>query len=139
MRTFCSSELTFEAGFGFGTAGNPLGSILRSNGPSLTLEILVSCGPALFPASTLCTGGIILTYPGNYRREIPCRIPCGIPWGIARRSPGGPRVHMNKSRHYKFRGKKVAPQAFSQQSRGLFGRVWGYFAGVLGWLTASRS
>ena len=50
---FWLSESTFEAGFGPGMAGNPMGLDLSSNGPNLTIEILVSCWPVLFPASTL--------------------------------------------------------------------------------------
>ena len=50
---FWLSEPTFEAGFGPGMAGNPMSLILSPNGPNLAIEILVSCWPVLFPASTL--------------------------------------------------------------------------------------
>ena len=50
---FWLSESTFEAGIGTSMAGNAMGLILSSNGPNLPFEILVSCRPVLFPASTL--------------------------------------------------------------------------------------
>ena len=59
-------------------------------------------------------GGTLGGNPWGY----PASSPVGFPGGSLGDLLGGPRVHLNKSRHYKFRGKKVAPQAFSQQPRG---------------------